>query len=75
MFLKEKLQKLKKFLKTLNEGFFIAKNLPIDKSLEKMNKVRIDNLKKIGYILEVIWKSDFDKQTTLQNIINKYVKN
>ena len=40
-----------------------------------MNKVRIDNLKKIGYILEVIWKSDFDKQTTLQNIINKYVKN
>lgn len=39
------------------------------------DKVRIDNLKKLGYNLEVIWESDFDSLVTIQNIIQKYVKN
>ena len=39
------------------------------------DKVRIDNLKKYGYNLEVIWESEFDEKFTIQNIIKKYVKN
>ena len=39
------------------------------------DKIRIDNIKKYGYNLEVVWESDYKGQTTIQNIIKKYVKN
>ena len=45
------------------------------KEIWNEDKLRIDNLKKLGYNLEVIWESDFDSSITIQNIIQKYVKN
>ena len=39
------------------------------------DKIRIDNIKNYGYNLEVVWESDYKGQTTIQNIIKKYVKN
>ena len=39
------------------------------------DEIRIDNLKKLGYNLEVIWESDFDSLVTIENLIQKYVKN
>lgn len=39
------------------------------------DKSRIDNIIKYGYNLEVVWESNFDEKTTIQNIIKKYVKN
>lgn len=39
------------------------------------DKIRIDNIKKYGYNLEVVWESEYKGKTTLQKIIKKYVKN
>jgi G:T-mismatch repair DNA endonuclease (very short patch repair protein) len=36
------------------------------------DNLRIDNIIKYGYNLEVVWESDFNKKTTIQNIIKKY---
>jgi G:T-mismatch repair DNA endonuclease (very short patch repair protein) len=36
------------------------------------DKIRIDNIIKYGYILEVVWETNFDEKTTIQNIIKKY---
>jgi hypothetical protein len=42
----------------------------------KEDEVRIDNIKKLGYNLEVIWEKDFNKNPNiLKTIIKKYVKN
>jgi G:T-mismatch repair DNA endonuclease (very short patch repair protein) len=36
------------------------------------DNIRIDNIINYNYNLEVIWESDFDEKTTIQNIIKKY---
>ena len=38
------------------------------------DNIRIDNIinYNYNYNLEVIWESDFDEKTTIQNIIKKY---
>jgi G:T-mismatch repair DNA endonuclease (very short patch repair protein) len=36
------------------------------------DKIRIDNIIKYNYNLEVVWESYFDEKTTIQNIIKKY---
>lgn len=41
----------------------------------KEDSFRIDNLKKMGYNLIVIWESDFDSKNTIKEILKKYDKN
>jgi G:T-mismatch repair DNA endonuclease (very short patch repair protein) len=36
------------------------------------DRIRIDNIIKYDYNLEVVWESNFDKKNTIQNIIKKY---
>jgi hypothetical protein len=39
------------------------------------DKLRVDNIKKYGYNLMIIWERDFEKPNYVKNIIKKYVKN
>jgi G:T-mismatch repair DNA endonuclease (very short patch repair protein) len=34
--------------------------------------LRVDNIKKYGYNLEVIWECDLDKPNNLKTILKKY---
>ena len=42
------------------------------KDIWEEDEIRIDNIKKYGYNLEVIWESDFNDLSHLKKIINKY---
>lgn len=61
--------------KKYKEDFFHPHKKKTAKDIWIQDEIRIDNLKKLGYILEVIWESDFDSCITIQNIIQKYAKN
>jgi G:T-mismatch repair DNA endonuclease (very short patch repair protein) len=61
--------------KKYHENFFHPHKKKTAKEIWVQDEIRIDNLKKLGYTLEVIWESDFDSSVTIQNIIKKYVKN
>jgi len=61
--------------KKYNQDYVHPHKKKLAKEIWGEDKVRIDNLKKLGYNLEVIWESDFDSSVTIQNLIQKYVKN
>jgi G:T-mismatch repair DNA endonuclease (very short patch repair protein) len=61
--------------KKYNQDYIHPHKKKYAKEIWDEDKVRIDNLKKLGYNLEVIWESDFDCSVTIQNLIQKYVKN
>ena len=61
--------------KKYKEDYFHPHKKKTAKEIWKEDKIRVDNIKKYGYNLMIIWERDFEKPNYIKNIIKKYVKN
>ena len=61
--------------KKFNKDYLHPHKKKTSEEIWNEDKLRIDNIRKYGYNLEVVWESDYKGKTTLQKIIKKYVKN
>ena len=61
--------------KKYDEDYFHPHKKKTAKEIWNEDKIRVDNIKKYGYNLMIIWECDFEKPNYVKNIIKKYVKN
>jgi G:T-mismatch repair DNA endonuclease (very short patch repair protein)/predicted RNA-binding Zn-ribbon protein involved in translation (DUF1610 family) len=58
-----------------NEEYLHPHKKKMAKEIWEEDKLRVDNIKKYGYNLEVIWECDLNKPNNLKTILDKYAKN
>ena len=61
--------------KKYDENYLHPHKKKTAKEIWEEDKIRVDNIKKYGYNLMIIWECDFEKPNYIKNIIKKYVKN
>lgn len=61
--------------KKYDENYLHPHKKKTAKEIWEEDRIRVDNIKKHGYNLMIIWECDFEKPNYIKNIIKKYVKN